>query len=62
MTKSVTGDCQSCESSYDITYMEELTSEEYPEFCPFCGEPISELTESDYIEDENDLDNEEWDN
>ena len=62
MTKSITGDCQSCESSYDITYMEELTSEEYPQFCPFCGETIDEITESDYIEDEDDLDNEEWDN
>jgi hypothetical protein len=62
MTKSITGDCQSCESSYDITYMEELTSEEYPQFCPFCGEAIDEITESDYIEDEDDLDNEEWDN
>ena len=61
-TKEVTGECHSCESSYDIQYMEELTSAEYPEFCPFCGEHIDELTESDYIEDEDDLDNEEWDN
>ena len=62
MTKEVTGECHSCESSYDIQYMEELTSEDYPQFCPFCGESIDELTESDYIEDEDDLDNEEWDN
>lgn len=61
-TKEVTGECHNCESSYDIQYMEELTSAEYPEFCPFCGEAIDELTESDYIEDEDDLDNEEWNN
>jgi hypothetical protein len=62
MNKSVTGECHNCESSYDVVYMEELTSEDYPQFCPFCGETIEELTESDYIEDEDDLDNEEWDN
>jgi hypothetical protein len=61
VTKSVTGECLNCESTYDIQYMEELTSEEYPEFCPFCGEPIEELTESEYIEDEDDLDEDEWD-
>lgn len=55
MTKVVTGECLNCESSYDVQYVEELTSEEYPEFCPFCGEPIEELTESDYIDDD-DLD------
>jgi hypothetical protein len=62
MNKEVTGECSSCESTYDVQYMEELTSEDYPQFCPFCGESIDELTESDYIEDEDDLDNEEWDN
>jgi hypothetical protein len=62
MNKEVTGECSSCESTYDVQYMEELTSEDYPQFCPFCGESIDELTESDYIEDEDDLDKEEWDN
>ena len=63
MTKTITGECHNCESSYDVIYMEELTSEEYPEFCPFCGEPIDELSESDdYIDDEDDLDKDEWDN
>ena len=55
MTKTVTGECHNCESSYDVHYVEEITSEEYPEYCPFCGEPIEELTESDYIDDD-DLD------
>jgi hypothetical protein len=62
MTKEITAECHNCESSYDITYMEELTSQEYPEFCPFCGESIDELSESDYIEDEDDMDKDEWDN
>ena len=57
--KSITGECLNCESSYDIQYVEELVSQEYPEHCPFCGEPIEELSE-DYIEDEDDLDDEEW--
>ena len=39
--------------------MEELVSQDLPEHCPFCGEVIQELSE-DYIEDDDDLDNEEW--
>ena len=57
--KSITGECLNCESSYDIQYVEELVSQEYPEHCPFCGEPIEVLSE-DYIEDDDDLDDEEW--
>lgn len=60
--KTITGECHSCESSYDVEYMEELTSEQYPEFCPFCGEKIDELTESNYIEDDDDSEKDEWDN
>ena len=59
--KTITAECSSCESSYDIIYEETLVSEEYPEICPFCGEHIDELSESDYIEDEDDMDNQEWD-
>lgn len=58
--KTVTGDCEDCESSFHIQYMQELVSDEYPEFCPFCGEKIDELSE-EYIEDDDDSDNEEWD-
>ena len=44
-----------------IDFVEELVSQEYPEHCPFCGEIIEELTES-YIEDEDDLDDDDkWD-
>jgi len=49
--KVVTGDCLLCESTYAVEYVEELTSEEMPVFCPFCGEPIEELSE-EYIEDD----------
>ena len=59
--KTITAECSNCESSYDIIYQEQLVSEEYPEICPFCGEQIDELTESDYIEDEDAMDNQEWD-
>jgi hypothetical protein len=40
--------------------MEEMVSQELPEICPFCGEQIEELSE-DYIEDDDDMDNEGWD-
>ena len=59
-TKTITAECHNCESSYDIIYMEELVSEQYPEICPFCGEHIEEIQE-EYIEDENDDDTDKWD-
>ena len=59
--KSLSGECLSCESTYSVSYMEEMVSQELPEHCPFCGEQIEELSE-DYIEDDdNDLDTKEWD-
>jgi NAD-dependent SIR2 family protein deacetylase len=58
--KIMSGDCLSCESTYSIEYMEEMVSQELPEHCPFCGEIIQELSE-DYIEEDDDLDDEEWD-
>jgi hypothetical protein len=58
--KSITADCSNCESTFGVDYVEELVSEQYPEFCPFCGEGIEEINES-YIEDEDDLDDEQWD-
>jgi hypothetical protein len=39
-TRTITAECDSCESSFEVFYMEELTSEDLPEFCPFCGEHI----------------------
>jgi hypothetical protein len=61
MEKSITAECHSCESSYAVEYVEELTSLDYPEFCPFCGEPIEEVTEESYIDDDDDLDEDKWD-
>ena len=58
--KQLSGDCSSCESTYSVSFMEEMVSQELPEHCPFCGEQIEELSE-DYIEDDDDLDNAEWD-
>lgn len=59
--KSLSGDCLNCESTYSVSYVEEMVSQELPEYCPFCGEQIEELSE-DYIEDDdNDLDTKEWD-
>lgn len=60
MEKTINAECHNCESSYDVAYVEELTSAEYPEFCPFCGEAIEEIT--NYIEEDDDFDEEEgWD-
>jgi hypothetical protein len=58
--KQISGECSSCESSYEVAFVEQLVSQELPEHCPFCGEIIEDLTES-YIEDEDELDDEQWD-
>ena len=60
-TRTITAECSSCESSYDVIYMEELVSEDLPEFCPFCGEPIDSLSEDEYIEDDELDDEDKWD-
>jgi len=60
MEKQVSVECQNCESSFDIAYVEELTSEDYPQYCPFCGDPIEELSEHEYIDDDDAMDNQEW--
>jgi hypothetical protein len=60
MERQVTGECSSCESHYTIAFVEEIVSAELPEYCPFCGETIEEITE-DYIEDDDFNENEEWD-
>jgi hypothetical protein len=58
--KQLSGDCLSCESTYTVTFMEEMVSQDLPEICPFCGEQIEELSE-DYIEEDDNLDDGEWD-
>ena len=52
--------CSCCESLFDIKYEAQMVSDDYPEYCPFCGERIDEINES-YIQDDNDeSDGEEW--
>ena len=58
--KQLAAECENCESTYSIAFMEEFVSQELPEHCPFCGEVIQEL-EEEYIEDDDEtLDDEEW--
>ena len=62
-TKIITAECVNCDSSYEIQYEEELVSQDYPEICPFCGYPIEDITESEYIEDDDSIDeDDEWAN
>ena len=62
-TRTITAECSNCESSYEVQYEEEMVSDEFPEICPFCGDPIEEFSESEYIEDDDsDIDDDEWTN
>ena len=52
--KLISAECLSCESTFGVQYLAEMASQEYPEYCPFCGDPITEVTEEmeeDYDED-----------
>jgi predicted nucleic acid-binding Zn-ribbon protein len=60
-TKLLNGECLNCESSYNVQYIQELVSQDYPEHCPFCGEIIEELQEEYIEDDEDELDTGEWD-
>jgi hypothetical protein len=61
MEKIVTGECENCESSFEVAYVEELVSDSTPTFCPFCGEPIENIQEEYIEDDELDEDDERWD-
>ena len=50
MGRVVSGECSGCESYFDLSFEENLVSQE-PEFCPFCGEAIEDITE-EYIDDD----------
>lgn len=51
--RTLSGECLECESTYAIEYMEEMTSSELPEFCPFCGSPIDALSdEAENVDDD----------
>jgi hypothetical protein len=58
--RTVTGDCLSCESVYEVSFTDELVSEQLPEHCPFCGEVIESISE-EYIEDDEQDDETKWD-
>jgi len=60
MERTVIAECSNCESSFNVEYVEELVSQEVPEYCPFCGEIIDDIQE-EYIEDDDDDEDEEWD-
>lgn len=57
--KLITADCTSCESGFEVSYMAELVSGEYPQYCPFCGEPIEDITD-EYIEEDGDFGDADW--
>ena len=58
--RAVNAGCSECESAFYIQYNEMLASTDLPQYCPFCGEYIDEISE-DYIEDDEDvLDDETW--
>ena len=59
--KLVSGDCLACESGFEVSYTKELVSSEYPQFCPFCGEAVEDITD-EYIEEDGDFGDEEWEN
>lgn len=59
--KLVSAECIECESTFELAYTAEMVSDETPNFCPFCGEKIEEISE-EYIEDDNfDEDDGTWD-
>ena len=57
--KIVSAECIECESTFELAYTEEMVSDPTPNFCPFCGEKIEEISE-EYIEDDNFDENAEW--
>ena len=59
--KLVSGDCENCESSYQIAYTEQFVSSELPEHCPFCGELIEDISEEYIDEEDGNEDEQEWD-
>jgi hypothetical protein len=57
--RHISGECSNCESSFDISYVQQFVSQEMPQFCPFCGTEIDDIQEH-YIEDDGDSDDDEW--
>jgi endogenous inhibitor of DNA gyrase (YacG/DUF329 family) len=62
LEKLLTADCSECESRYEIAFIEVEASTEIPEFCPFCGSKIDDITLQSEEDDELDIDGgQEWD-
>lgn len=59
ITKNIIGGCNSCESYFSVEFQIEMVSQEMPEYCPFCGEHLEEISE-EFIEDD-EIEEEEWD-
>ena len=53
ITKNITGECNNCESYFNVEYQIEMVSQEIPEYCPFCGEYLI-LEQEDFDEEEDD--------
>ena len=61
MEKIITAECENCDSSFQIVYMEELVSEELPCCCPFCGENMDEKNmQEEFLDDDLDEDMDPW--
>jgi NAD-dependent SIR2 family protein deacetylase len=63
-TKYTSAECSACESTFGVDFMEEMVSEDMPQYCPFCGEPIDDVTEEfgeeDSLDTGADEDSDEW--
>ena len=57
----MTADCTECESRYEVAFIEAEASSDVPEFCPFCGERIEEITEESNDDDDYNQSDESWD-
>jgi len=57
--KLIQAECESCESSFEMSYEEDYVSGETPSFCPFCGEKI-EVIEEDFIDVDDSDENGVW--
>jgi hypothetical protein len=61
MEKIVSGECENCESSFEVAFSEDFVSDSTPTFCPFCGETIDNIQEEYIEDDELTEDDERWD-
>lgn len=48
--KKITTECIFCDSEFKLEYSEDLVTKKDNLICPFCGEEIEEVEETDKIE------------